>query len=135
MSGKAGFRPDPMASHRVDDGSSYRVAVKNNHEDGMVEFLKAGAVLNGEFFTESEFRKKFSDPASYRCFLATRKIDHVVLSGEYPQRFYGPERKQLDGLVKLGIAEQEYLGSDGTVAYRVRPPASDARSSVRDCGI
>jgi glycosyltransferase involved in cell wall biosynthesis len=122
-----------LQQHPIDPNGSYRVAVPNNHEDGMVQFMKAGAVLSNEFFTESEFRQTWPSESAYTCFLATKNIDHVVISGEYDQRFRVSETDMLEALAARGYAQQQFRGSDGTVAYTVQPPASARRASVRDC--
>lgn len=121
-----------LAANPVRPGDSYRVLVSNNHEDGMVEFMRAGAVLSNEFFTESEHRQVWPDPEAYTCFLATKRVDHVVVGSEYPSPYRDSELHMLDALVKQGEAEPEYRGDDG-VAYAVRPPASARRDSLRDC--
>jgi glycosyltransferase involved in cell wall biosynthesis len=122
-----------LAQHPVQHDGSYRVMTKNNHEDGMFEFMTAGAVLANEFFTESEHRQRFPQADAYVCMLATRGVRHVVISGEYPARFARSERQRLDELVAAGQASLEYTGSDGTVAYAVDPPAAARRESLRDC--
>jgi hypothetical protein len=124
-----------LREHPVVPDGSYRVMVKNNHEDGMVEFMKAGAVLSSEFFTESEHRHTFRDVDAYACFLATTEVRHVVLGSEYPSRFRRSEEQMLEALVSRGQAEFEYRGDDGTVAYTVHPPAGARRGSVRDCHV
>ncbi len=122
-----------LAEHPIEAGAHYRVMVKNNHEDGMVEFMRAGAVLANEFFTESVHRQEFSGVDAYECFLATKNIDHVVLSGEYKRKFYLNESGLLGRLVALGDAEREFTGADGTLAYRVRPSPAAKRDSISDC--
>ena len=124
-----------LRAHAIVPDESYRVMVKNNHEDGMVEFMKAGAVLSSEFFTESEHRHTFHDVDAYACFLGTTEIRHVVLGGEYPSRFRRSEEQMLEALVGRGQAELEFRGDDGTVAYTVHPPAEARRGSVRDCHV
>lgn len=122
-----------LAQHPVQQGVSYRVMTKNNHEDGMVEFMKAGAVLANEFFTESEHRQVFPSLDAYVCMLATRDIRYVVIGGEYERNFAVPEKKLLDQLATAGVANWQYGGTDGTVAYTVDPPAAARRASLRDC--
>ena len=122
-----------LAANPIRPGDSYRVTVSNNHEDGMVQFMKAGAILANEFFTESEHRQVWPDPGAYACFLATKSVDHVVVGREYPSPFRESELHMLDALVQQGDAELEYRGDDGTVAYTVRLPASARRDSLRDC--
>lgn len=124
---------DYLAQHPVDVGASYRVMTKNNHEDGMVEFMKAGATLANEFFTESEHREQFPSLDAYVCLLATRDIRYVVISGDYERTFAVPEKRLLDQLAVAGEANWQYGGTDGTVAYTVDPPAAARRASLRDC--
>ncbi len=124
-----------LAAHPIVPGDSYRVMVKNNQEDGMVQFMKAGATLSNEFFTESQHRQRFANVEAYTCLLATKKVDHVVLSGDYKQRFRESELSMLESLQQSGLAEEEFRGDDGTIAYRVRPPESARRDSLRSCGL
>ena len=116
-------------------GDSYRVMVKNNEEDGMVQFVKAGATLSNEFFTESQHRQRFANAEAYTCLLATKRVDHVVVSGHYEERFRQSELSMLELLAQTGLAEEEFRGDDGTIAYRVRPPDSARRDSLRSCGL
>lgn len=124
---------DYLAAHPVVPHASYRVAVKNNHEDGMVEFMKAGAVLANEFFTESQHRQVWPSPEAYTCYLATKQVDYVVISGEYDGRYRASELQMLDRLATQGHAELQFRGDDGTVAYSVQPPATARRNSLREC--
>ncbi|MEO8219133.1 MAG: hypothetical protein ABI718_18820, partial [Acidobacteriota bacterium] len=124
-----------LAAHPIVPSDSYRVMVKNNQEDGMVQFMKAGATLSNEFFTESQHRQQFANTEAYTCLLATKKIDHVVLSGDYEARFRKSELSMLEALQQSGLAEEEFRGDDGTIAYRVRPPESARRDSLRSCGL
>lgn len=122
-----------LAAHPVAPSGHYRVAVKNNQKDGMFQFMKAGAVLANEFFAESQHRQVWPSPAAYTCYLATKDIDHVVVSGEYERRFRDSELKMLQAITSAGYARQEFRGDDGTVAYTVQPPASARRANIRDC--
>lgn len=124
-----------LATHPIDPHGSYRVATSNNHEDGMYQFMQAGAVLSNEFFTESEYRRKWPNVDAYACFLATRRIDHVVISGEYRQSLRENETRMLEALAASGYAEQEFRGTDGTIAYTVHPPASAGRATIGECHI
>ena len=99
----------------------------------MVQFMKAGAVLANEFFTESELRQDFPDTTAYICLLASRDVGHVVLEGAYIRRYGFNEPRLLEQLVADGLADREYEGADGTVGYAVHPPASARRSSLREC--
>ena len=123
-----------LAANPINHSSSYRVLVENAREDGMVEFMKAGAVLSQEFFTESIRRQNFS-MESYQCFLATRKTGHVVISGGYIRRHAYNEPQLLAQLAQQGLAEEEYRDARGTIAYTVTIPPEMARGSLHDCGL
>src|SRR5205814_1983025 len=52
---------DYLAQHPVEPGASYRVLLSTHREDGMYEFMRAGATLSTEFFSESIHRNSFRD--------------------------------------------------------------------------
>ncbi len=124
-----------LAAHPVDPAASYRVAIKNNHEDGDVEFLKAGATLSHELFTESQRRQTFSSTDGYACLLATKNTKIVVIHGSYEAKYHESEVPRLDELVARGQATLQFSGTDGTRAYTIAVPESFRRGSVRDCDI
>ncbi|MBX7110465.1 MAG: glycosyltransferase family 2 protein [Dehalococcoidia bacterium] len=115
--------------HPVDPALVYRVVTTTNHEDGMIEFLRGGATLAGEFFTESEGHRSFRTAQRYACFLDSNRVGRVVLSGEYLHAHHTDEVSLLDRLVTSRAAAKEYDGTDGTVAYRIGD-----LSSVTDAG-
>ena len=124
-----------LAQHPVDPAGSYRVAIKNNYEDGDVQFLQAGATLSHELFTESQRRQKFRSTDGYACFLASKKTTHVVIHGSYPGKFRSSEFARLEDLVARGQASVQYSGANGTRAYTISVPPSLARESISDCDI
>ena len=126
---------DYLAAHPVDPSLSYRVAIKNNHEDGDVELLQAGATLSHELFTESQRRQKFRSTDGYACFLATKGTDVVLIHASYPKKFRTSEFQRLDEMVQRGQAELQYAGSSGTRAYLIHVPASLRRETISDCDI
>lgn len=124
---------DYLAGAPVDHAHSYRVMTQNNREDGMVEFMKAGAVLSNEFFSESENRRSFSSLDQYECLLATRNAGHVILTGGYQRHWRTNERALLDRMAMEGRAQREYESSGGTVAYQVSPRQDARKGSLRAC--
>ena len=124
-----------LAEHPVDHSSSYRVLVSNDREDGMFEFMKADAVLSTEFFTESIRRQNFSSLETYKCLLATEKVGHVVMSERYLRDYRNNEPALLAELAANGLANEEYRGAHGSVAYAVKIPPHLARRSLHDCGL
>jgi glycosyltransferase involved in cell wall biosynthesis len=110
-----------LAAHPIDTAATYRVLTKNNHEDGMYQLMRADAHLSGEFFTESEHREQWSDPAAYACFLSRDNVDYVLVSGEYEQPYRQREQTMLQELSAEGQATPQYSTPDGTFAYAIRP--------------
>lgn len=124
---------DYLAQNPIVPGDSYRVLTTNNHEDGMFELMKAGAILSHEFFTEGIHRQNFASTQGYVCFLATTKVDHVLFTGEYIRLYQKNEPALLDEMVRDGSARLEFKGADGTLAYRVSPPVTARKGSLNAC--
>lgn len=116
-----------LAAHPVEAGATYRVLTSNNHEDGMYQFMEAGANLSGEFFTEAEHREHWSNVTTYACFLAQNQVTNVVVSSEYERTFRESELGALKALAARGSASQQYSGSDA-IAYTVTPQTACASS-------
>lgn len=112
-----------LAAHPVEAGATYRVLTSNNHEDGMYQFMQAGANLSGEFFTEAEHHAHWEGAASYACFLSRSNVTHVVVSSGYEGSYRSSELETLSALSKAGQATQEYSGPDA-IAFRVQPAAN-----------
>lgn len=118
---------DLLAAHPIDPAATYRVLVTTNHEDGMVELLRAGANLGHEFFDESIQRESFGWAKTYRCFLTSKRVDRVIVSPEYPRLLaWSDEPGLLDALVRRGEATLTFEGAAGTREYAVTatPPAT-----------
>ena len=124
-----------LQQHPISAQGSYRVLVKNNYKTGMIEFMKAGAVLSTELFPESIRRQSFPSVKSYACFLATSDVGDVVITGDYQRLYHTNELQLLDQLAEAGQATRDYVGPDGTLGFRIVLPSSDRRPSVRDCGL
>ena len=124
---------DYLEANAVAHDGSYRIMVANNREDGMVEFLRKGAVLSDEFFTESLRRKSFPSLDAYRCFLATKDTRHVVMKGSYIRKYHKNEPQLLEQLVEIGLATREFQSPNGDVAYRIAPDPAQRKGSLRAC--
>lgn len=122
-----------LAEHPVAHDGSYRVMTTNNREDGMVELLRAGAVLSDEFFTESVHRQDFPSLDAYQCLLATKDVRHVLLTGDYQRHYRKNEPELLAQLEGMGLATKEFEATDGTIAYRVTPDPDRKQDSLRGC--
>jgi hypothetical protein len=110
---------DYFAAMPVVPTASYRVMTLNNREDGMVEFLRRGAVLSDEFFSESRRRESFASTRAYACFLLQKGTTHVVLSALYRQEGGTNEEQLLVELNERGLAHLEFERPGGTVAYEL----------------
>lgn len=107
-----------LAAHPVQQGATYRVLTSNNHEDGMYQFMQAGAQLSGEFFTEAEHHAHWSSAQQYACFLSRNDVDHVVVSSDYEASYRRSELATLAALANTGQASMQYKGPDAT-AYTI----------------
>ncbi len=71
-----------FASAQFDPQATYRVMEPNQFEDGQYYFLRHGARLANEFFSESMFRRSWTE-GEYRDFLAKKQIDYVSIERGY----------------------------------------------------
>ncbi len=118
-------------------GATYRVVEPNDREDGMYRFIRHDAVLANEFFSESMFRRNWTND-QYACFLAFKQVDYVVIEGAYMANSPTNEQAVLEGLVSSGTAQSIYLDPQGKfTVYDVRPyVAAQAKpSSLDQCGM
>jgi len=129
----AGF----FQSAQFEPGATYRVLEPNEREDGMYRFIQHGAVLSNEFFSESVFRRNWTEP-QYACFTAFKAIDYVVVEKAYLHQFHYNEEGLLRSLVKSGRAELAYADPGGKFnAYDIRRFAAEQPkpASLRECGM
>ncbi len=124
---------DLLAARPIEPAATYRVLVTTNHEDGMVELLRAGATLGHEFFDESIQRQSFGWAETYRCFLASKRVDRVIVSAEYPRLLgWSDEPGLLEALVRRGEATRTFAGATGTREYALTaPPPTSCPARVR----
>jgi hypothetical protein len=118
-------------------GATYRVVEPNGREDGMYYFIRHGAVLSNEFFSESEFFHSFPKNA-YPCFLSFRRVDYVVMERAYMANSPSNEQSLLQGYVASGQAQVAYVDPEGKfTVYDVRPfvAAQPKPSSLDQCGM
>ena len=122
---------DVIADERVSTDATYRVLVTTRHEDGMLELLQAGATLGQDFFDESVWRYSFGDTQAYRCFLAEKRVDRVMVSAEWAHLQWSDEVRLLDALVSEGRAALTYRGPAGTLEYTLHPGNPPAACAPR----
>lgn len=129
----AGF----FRSARFEPGATYRVLEPNEREDGMYRFIQHGAALSNEFFSESIFRRSWTEP-QYACFAAFKAIDYVVVEKAYLNQFHRNEEDLLQSLARSGRAELAYTDPGGKFnVYDIRRFAAEQQkpASLRECGM
>ncbi|HZP26066.1 MAG TPA: glycosyltransferase family 2 protein [Dehalococcoidia bacterium] len=125
-----------FASPQFQPGAVYRVLEPDDREDGMYRFVRHGAILGNEFFSESTFRRNWVE-SQYQCFLAFKSVDYVVVEKAYG-RYHLNEQPLLDGLVSRGQASVIYRPSSGKfTAYDIRPfvAARSKPKSLSECHV
>jgi hypothetical protein len=126
-----------FASSSFQPGATYRVMEPNQREDGMYRFIRHGAVLSNEFFSESVFRRNWTAP-QYGCYVAFKRIDYVVIERAYLNDFHRNEQTLLQSLVREGQASVAYADPAGrfTVFDTTRfARAQPQPLSLDECGL
>jgi len=116
-------------------GATYRVLEPNEREDGMYRFIQHGAVLSNEFYSESVFRRSWTE-AQYGCYLAFKGVDYVVIEKAYLRQWPVNEQDLLGSLVGAGRAGVSYTDPTGKFnVYDVRRFASErtAPAALSEC--
>ncbi len=115
--------------------SVYRVVEPTEREDGMYRFIRRGAVLSDEFFSESTLRRSWQEP-QYQCYAAYKGIDFVVYEAAYQREYHTNEGQLLQTLTSDGHASVAYADPRGRyTVYDVRPlsHAQPKPDSLREC--
>jgi hypothetical protein len=102
-------------------GAHYRVLEPSEREDGMYRFIRHGAVLTNEFFTESTFQRWWNTE-QYACYTSYKEVDYVVVEQAYQNRVHYNELPLLQELVSRGEASVNYTDPAGRfVVFDIRP--------------
>ncbi len=75
-----------LASPDFRGGMVYRVLSPNEREQGAYYLMRRHGVLANEFFGESQKRRSW-DEQRYRCYLAAKHVDRVVVESGYRKQF------------------------------------------------
>ena len=125
-----------MTSGDFASGKVYRVLSPNEREQGALFLMRHHAVLANELFSESQHRTSWS-VGRYRCYLAAKHVDRVVIEQGYESEFKTNEQALLDSLVEDGDARVTY-GAPGArlevydvAAFRDSAPAPRSVSECR----
>jgi glycosyltransferase involved in cell wall biosynthesis len=114
----------------------YRVLSPNEREQGAYYLVRHHGVLANELFSESQRRRSW-DESRYRCYLAAKHVDRVVVERGYHREFATNEPAVLAGLVTRGQARVTFGGGAERIAvYDVTPfrDSGPAPASVKECG-
>jgi hypothetical protein len=124
-------------SPQFEPGATYRVLEPNEREDGMYRFIRHGAVLSNEFFSESTMRRSWTEP-QYSCYVAFKGIQYVAVEKAYLRQFNVNEEELLQSLGSAGRANVVYADPAGKfTVYDVRRFAAERPKpeSLSECGI
>ena len=105
----------------------------NDREDGAYQLMRHHVVLAQEFFDQSQFRRWWSSPEQYACFLGAKHIDVVLLEKDYPLKFSQNESVRLSDFEEQGKVSIVYRDPRGRfAAYDVRRVRQDG-AKFSDC--
>jgi len=124
-------------SPQFEPGATYRVLEPNEREDGMYRFIRHGAVLSNEFFSESTMRRNWTEP-QYGCYVTFKGVRYVVVEKAYLHQFNVNEEKLLQSLSSAGRASVVFTDPAGRfTVYDVRRFAAERPKpeSLSECGI
>jgi hypothetical protein len=116
-------------------GAVYRVLSPNEREQGAYFMMRHHAVLANELFSESQQRRNWT-LARYRCYLAAKHVDRVIVEQGYEAEFHTNEETLLGELVADRAASVTYGGAGERItAYDVTGfrDSGPMPASVKDC--
>ncbi len=129
------FYGEFISSPQFDRALTYRVLEPNDREDGAYQLIKHGAVLAQEFFDQSQYRRWWSSPEQYTCFLGAKGIDVVLMEKDFPLKWGTNEDKLLAEFEQQGRARLIYRDPQGRfLAYDVRDARRDG-AQLDECGL
>lgn len=102
-------------------GAVYRVLDAADGKVSMYRALRAGAVLDSDFFPESLDRRSWSSPEAYRTFLAGREVEFVLITAAFDRDFHTNEHALLRALAERGQAQRVFADRHLEV-YQIAPP-------------
>lgn len=116
---------EAFARRYVDGGRVHRVLTGTDGKYGLYAVLRAGAVLDAEFFPEGLHRGPFRDGGAYARFLRDRRVERVVWFPSYDARFRHSNEHRL-------LGDLDGRGCVGGVTVRRRPTAGPGELYVVD---
>jgi hypothetical protein len=93
---------DFVAAGEVRPGAVHRVLSGFDGKYGLYAVMRAGGVLDAEFFPEGLHRSGFPSPDAYAAFLRDRGVQRVVLFPSYDRRFATNEPELLRRMAGRG---------------------------------
>ncbi|MDP9237993.1 MAG: glycosyltransferase family 2 protein [Chloroflexota bacterium] len=125
-----------LQSHDFKPGAVYRVLSPNEREQGAYFLIRHHGVLANELFSESQRRRNWV-ASGYRCYLAAKHVDRVVIERGYQAEFRTNEQALLDALVANDNASLTFGGAGERIrVYDVTRfrDSGPAPTAVKDCG-
>jgi len=116
-------------------GAVYRVLSPNERKQGAYYLVRSHGVLANELFSESLRRQNWSQDR-YRCYLAAKRIDRVVVERGYRREFPTNEPALLASLAAAGQARMTYRDArDNIAVYDVTAfrDSGPRPASVKEC--
>jgi hypothetical protein len=112
-------------------GAVYRVLDAADGKVSMYRALRAGAVLDADFFPESIIRQSWPDTEHYLAFLQARRVQYVMITRAYDRNFGTNEHALLETLAGSGRAQRIYSDSKVDVfSIWCKPARRATRCSV-----
>ncbi len=118
-------------------GAHYRLLEPSEREDGMYRFIRHGAVLTNEFFTESVFHRGWALD-QYACYASYKRVEYVVIEQAWYNRTHENEGQVLDSLVQAGQAGVVYTDPQSRfTVYDIRKFVTEKRrpDSLSECNL
>ena len=88
-----------LESSQFAPGRIYRVLRASDGKVSMYQTIQHGGVLDSEFFPESIRRQNWENRSDYVAFLASRRVDFVVIFRSYDYRYKTNEHELLERMV------------------------------------
>jgi hypothetical protein len=126
-----------FASPAFQPGAVYRVMEPTEREDGAYRFIRHGAVLANDFFSESYQRRNWTE-AQFACYASAKSLQFDVIETAYTSRYGKNENSLIQELVAQAKAAVVYTDPSGRfIVYDVRPLAAQVQPprSLSECGL
>ncbi len=117
-------------------GAVYRVMEPTDREEGVYRFMKRGAVIGNEFFSESFQRRDWSE-TQFVCYARAKSIQYEVLESAYNRDYQTNEGAIVQQLVAGSQASIAFVDPAGQfTVYDLRPLLAEGQPpDISQCGL